>query len=72
MYTVLNNKRYLYNSEDHTIGIMCLVNGEWKTQAYATRIEGRIIIEMEESVTDYDEINTNVRSIFNGSIAMIE
>lgn len=72
MYTVVNNKRYLYNNEDQTIGVMILNNGEWKTQAYSAKVEGRIIIEMDESVSDYDEINSTIRSIYNGVITMLE
>lgn len=72
MYTVVNNKRYLYNNEDQTIGVMILNNGEWKTQAYSAKVEGRIIIEMDESVSDYEEINSTIRSIYNGSITMLE
>ncbi len=72
MYTVVNNKRYLYNNEDQTIGVMILNNGEWKTQAYSAKVEGRIIIEMDESVSDYEEINSTIRSIYNGVITMLE
>ena len=72
MYAVLNGKRYLYNREDNSIGVMILSNNEWRTQAYALKISGRIIVEMDESVPDYDEINTNIRSIYNGSITMNE
>ncbi len=72
MYTVVNNKRYLYNNEDQTIGVMILNNGEWKTQAYSAKVEGRIIIEIDESVSDYEEINSTIRSIYNGVITMLE
>ena len=72
MYTVVNNKRYLYNNEDQTIGVMILNNGEWKTQAYSAKVGGRIIIEMDESVSDYEEINSTIRSIYNGVITMLE
>lgn len=72
MYAVLNGKRYLYNIENNSIGVMILSNNEWRTQAYALNINGRIIVEMDESVPDYDEINTNIRSIYNGSITMNE
>ena len=72
MYTVVNNKRYLYNNEDQTIGVMILNNGEWRTQAYSAKVEGRIIIEMDESVGDYEEINSTIRSIYNGVITMLE
>ena len=70
MYAVINNKRYVYNESDMTIGVMILSNGEWVTQAYSVKINNRIIIEMDDNVSDYDDINLTIRKIYNGEITL--